>query len=196
MKLLDRARLARTAPAPARPDVPGIRRRRNGDLAMTGRLLDVVHYDARYPALRPQSPRAWLDLWDDVLADADARAFANACTLYMRTWLDDMVSAARAQGLASGPEFEEAVAAAPALREAEILGMTGSLGADDLPEAIRVLLRGADALWNGPREMGLDWQRPAGVVTMEVQLRHDYLPALLGEISDDDIAALSALGAP
>jgi GNAT superfamily N-acetyltransferase len=61
MKLLDRTRLARNAPAPARPDVPGIRRRRNGDLAMTGRLLDVVHYDARYPALRPQSPRTWLD---------------------------------------------------------------------------------------------------------------------------------------
>ena len=61
MKLLDRNRLARDARTAARPQVKGIRRRKSGDLAMSGRLLDVVHYDARYPALRPEPPRAWLD---------------------------------------------------------------------------------------------------------------------------------------
>jgi GNAT superfamily N-acetyltransferase len=60
VKLLDRSRLTRSAHDPA-TRVKGIRRRKAGDLAMTGRLLDVVHYDARYPALRPQTPRAWLD---------------------------------------------------------------------------------------------------------------------------------------
>jgi GNAT superfamily N-acetyltransferase len=68
VKLIDRNRSARDAQTPARPQVPGIRRRRAGDLAMTGRLLDVVHYDARYPALRPEPPRAWLDHPD--VADA------------------------------------------------------------------------------------------------------------------------------
>lgn len=61
VKLLDRNRNAGTADAAPRPRVKGIRRRKPGDLAMTGRLLDVVHYDARYPALRPESPRTWLD---------------------------------------------------------------------------------------------------------------------------------------
>jgi GNAT superfamily N-acetyltransferase len=61
VKLLDRNRGARQAQTPARPQVQGIRRRKAGDLAMCGRLLDVVHYDARYPALRPEPPRAWLD---------------------------------------------------------------------------------------------------------------------------------------
>lgn len=61
VKLLDRNRNARTAEIAPRPQVKGIRRRKAGDLAMSGRLLDVVHYDARYPALRPESPRTWLD---------------------------------------------------------------------------------------------------------------------------------------
>jgi GNAT superfamily N-acetyltransferase len=61
VKLLDRNRNARSAEAAPRPQVKGIRRRKAGDLAMSGRLLDVVHYDARYPALRPEPPRAWLD---------------------------------------------------------------------------------------------------------------------------------------
>lgn len=60
VKLLDRNRSAHDAQTLARPQVKGIRRRKTGDLAMTGRLLDVVHYDARYPALRPEPPRAWL----------------------------------------------------------------------------------------------------------------------------------------
>jgi GNAT superfamily N-acetyltransferase len=61
VKLLDRNRTARDAQAPTRPHVQGIRRRRSGDLAMTGRLMDVVHYESRYPAIRPEPPRAWLD---------------------------------------------------------------------------------------------------------------------------------------
>lgn len=61
VNLLDRNRNARSAGAAPRPQVKGIRRRKAGDLAMCGRLLDVVHYDARYPALRPEPPRAWLD---------------------------------------------------------------------------------------------------------------------------------------
>jgi GNAT superfamily N-acetyltransferase len=61
VKLLDRNRRAGEVPARARPQVKGIRRRKAGDLAMCGRLLEVVHYDARYPALRPEPPRAWLE---------------------------------------------------------------------------------------------------------------------------------------
>lgn len=48
-------------PAQGRPDVKGIRRRRPKDLGACGRLLEVVYYDAHYPAFRPDSPRAWLD---------------------------------------------------------------------------------------------------------------------------------------
>jgi GNAT superfamily N-acetyltransferase len=60
VKLLDRNRRTGDAQTPARPQVKGVRRRKSGDLAMCGRLLDVVHYEARYPALRPEPPRAWL----------------------------------------------------------------------------------------------------------------------------------------
>jgi GNAT superfamily N-acetyltransferase len=60
VKLLDRNRRTGGVQASARPQVKGVRRRRSGDLAMCGRLLDVVHYEARYPALRPEPPRAWL----------------------------------------------------------------------------------------------------------------------------------------
>ena len=61
VKLLDRNKRAGEVSAQARPQVKGIRRRKAGDLAMCGRLLEVVHYDARYPALRPEPPRAWLE---------------------------------------------------------------------------------------------------------------------------------------
>lgn len=61
VKLLDRNRRTGEVSAQARPEVKGIRRRKAGDLAMCGRLLEVVHYDARYPALRPEPPRAWLE---------------------------------------------------------------------------------------------------------------------------------------
>jgi GNAT superfamily N-acetyltransferase len=61
VKLLDRNRRAGGMPAQARPQVKGVRRRKAGDVAMCGRLLEVVHYDARYPALRPEPPRAWLE---------------------------------------------------------------------------------------------------------------------------------------
>ncbi len=60
VKLLDRNRRTGEVQALARPQVKGVRRRKSGDLAMCGRLLDVVHYEARYPALRPEPPRAWL----------------------------------------------------------------------------------------------------------------------------------------
>ena len=80
MKILDRARLtggmrfrlngSAPAPAPARTDSPvkGIRRRRDKDLGACARLLEVVHYDAHYPVMRPDPPRAWLDHED--VADA------------------------------------------------------------------------------------------------------------------------------
>lgn len=55
------------APAPA-PAAKGIRRRRPKDLGACGRLLEVVHYDAHYPVIRPEPPRAWLD--DESVLDA------------------------------------------------------------------------------------------------------------------------------
>lgn len=61
VKLLDRNRLTGGAPAQQRPQVKGIRRRKPKDLGACGRLLEVVHYDAQYPAVRPEPPRAWLD---------------------------------------------------------------------------------------------------------------------------------------
>lgn len=50
------------------PTAKGIRRRRPKDLGACGRLLEVVHYDAHYPVIRPEPPRAWLD--DDSVLDA------------------------------------------------------------------------------------------------------------------------------
>lgn len=58
-KLLDRQRMPRAA-------VKGVRRRRPKDLAACARLLEVVFYDAHYPAVRPEPPRSWL-AGEDVL---------------------------------------------------------------------------------------------------------------------------------
>ena len=73
-RLLDRHRVrlpsvpAFRVPAQPGPTAKGIRRRRTKDLGACGRLLEVVHYDAHYPVIRPDSPRAWLD--DDSVLDA------------------------------------------------------------------------------------------------------------------------------
>lgn len=60
-KLLARHRAPETG-------VKGIRRRKAKDLGACARLLEVVFYEAHYPALRPEPPRAWLD--DEAVVDA------------------------------------------------------------------------------------------------------------------------------
>jgi GNAT superfamily N-acetyltransferase len=66
-RLLDRHRVRLPSvhsfrvPAQPTPTAHGIRRRRAKELGACGRLLEVVHYEADYPAIRPDSPRAWLD---------------------------------------------------------------------------------------------------------------------------------------
>ncbi|MGZ8737829.1 MAG: GNAT family N-acetyltransferase [Nocardioides sp.] len=72
-RLLDRHRVrlpSVPARVPAQPGATakGIRRRRPKDLGACGRLLEVVHYDAHYPVIRPEPPRAWLD--DESVLDA------------------------------------------------------------------------------------------------------------------------------
>jgi GNAT superfamily N-acetyltransferase len=73
-RLLDRHRVRRPSvssfgvPAQPGPTTRGIRRRRPKDLGACGRLLEVVHYDAHYPAIRPERPRDWLDA--DAVLDA------------------------------------------------------------------------------------------------------------------------------
>jgi hypothetical protein len=152
--------------------------------------------DDAYRSDKGDRSAAWLALGEAIPKGTDGIWTANAAAHAVRAHLDAVIEQVDRKGIPDPALADEAHAVRAALRDAEILALTGSFGLDDLPEALRTLLRGFEMIWRIPNEHP-EIRRPDfhGGFMLESDIRRGYLPDALGTLDPEDEAVLDALAA-